>query len=81
MKRRFELFVISMTVSVYLFISTVLKVNIDYFLTEQHSLQLALYRHWTVESSLRYTMFTAIALKLWAIRGEKRLYQLLAEMG
>lgn len=47
----------------------------------EKDLQLALYRHWTVESSLRYTMFTAIALKLWAIRGEKRLYQLLAEMG
>lgn len=52
-----------------------------FFFTIVNSLQLALYRHWTVESSLKYTMFTAVALKLWAIKGEKRLHQLLAEMG
>ncbi|XP_065224624.1 cell division control protein 45 homolog [Planococcus citri] len=46
----------------------------------EKDLQLALYRHWTIESSLRYTMLTAVALKLWAIKGEKRLQQLLAEM-
>lgn len=45
------------------------------------SLSLALYRHWTVEQSLRHSMYTAVRLKLWTIRGEKRLHQLLAEMG
>ncbi|XP_011302303.1 cell division control protein 45 homolog [Fopius arisanus] len=44
-------------------------------------LQLALYRHWTVESSLRHSMTTAVALRLWSIRGEQRLRELLAEMG
>ncbi|XP_050425869.1 cell division control protein 45 homolog isoform X2 [Adelges cooleyi] len=44
-------------------------------------LLLALYRHWTIESSLRYSMFTAVSLKLWTIKGEKRLQQILAEMG
>ncbi|XKL61945.1 hypothetical protein PGB90_001778 [Kerria lacca] len=52
-----------------------LKINCE------KDLQLALYRHWTVENSLRYTMFTAVGLKLWAIKGEKRLHQLLVEMG
>lgn len=47
----------------------------------EKDLQLALYRHWTVESSLKYTMFTAVALQLWAIKGEKRIQKLLAEMG
>lgn len=46
-----------------------------------NSLNLALYRHWTVEASLRYSMYTAVRLKLWTIRGEKRLQQLMAEMG
>lgn len=44
-------------------------------------LLLALYRHWTIECSLRYSMFTAVSLKLWTIKGEKRLKQILAEMG
>ncbi|XP_063973356.1 cell division control protein 45 homolog isoform X1 [Diachasmimorpha longicaudata] len=44
-------------------------------------LQLALYRHWTVESSLRHSMTTAVSLRLWSIRGEQRLKELLAEMG
>lgn len=46
-----------------------------------NDLQLALYRHWTVESSLRHSMATAVALRLWSIRGEQRLKELLAEMG
>ena len=45
------------------------------------SLQLALYRHWTVEASLRHSMYPAVKLKLWTLRGEKRLQELLAEMG
>ncbi|CAI6358306.1 unnamed protein product [Macrosiphum euphorbiae] len=44
-------------------------------------LLLALYRHWTIESSLRYSMFTSVSLKLWTVKGEKRLKQILAEMG
>ena len=47
----------------------------------QNSLQLALYRHWTVEDSLRHSMPTAVALRLWSIRGEQKLRELLAEMG
>lgn len=57
------------------------SVTVVIFLNARVSLQLALYRHWTVECSLKYTMFTAVALKLWAIKGEKRLQKLLAEMG
>ncbi|XP_022171893.1 cell division control protein 45 homolog [Myzus persicae] len=47
----------------------------------EKDLLLALYRHWTIESSLRYSMFTAVSLKLWTVKGEKRLKQILAEMG
>ncbi|XP_025425975.1 cell division control protein 45 homolog isoform X2 [Sipha flava] len=47
----------------------------------EKDLLLALYRHWTIECSLRYSMFTAVSLKLWTIKGEKRLKQILAEMG
>ncbi|XP_033226952.1 cell division control protein 45 homolog isoform X2 [Belonocnema kinseyi] len=49
--------------------------------TYDKDLQLALYRHWTVESSLRHSMPTAVSLRLWSIRGETRLKELLAEMG
>lgn len=50
-------------------------------LTIIHSLQLALYRHWTVEASLKHSMPTAVSLRLWSLRGENRLRELLAEMG
>lgn len=43
--------------------------------------QLALYRHWTLQASLRHTMYTAVSLKLWTVKGEQRLQKLLAEMG
>ncbi|XP_034945738.1 cell division control protein 45 homolog [Chelonus insularis] len=49
--------------------------------TYDRDLQLALYRHWTVEASLRHSMITAVSLRLWSLRGEKRLRELLAEMG
>ncbi|XP_024882547.1 cell division control protein 45 homolog [Temnothorax curvispinosus] len=49
--------------------------------TYDKDLQLALYRHWTVEASLKYSMSTAISLRLWSIRGEQRLKEVLAEMG
>ncbi|KAG8237994.1 hypothetical protein J437_LFUL017714, partial [Ladona fulva] len=42
---------------------------------------MALYRHWTVESSIRNTMYTACKLKLWTLRGEKKMNELMAEMG
>ncbi|GAB1869359.1 Cell division control protein 45 homolog [Camponotus japonicus] len=49
--------------------------------TYDKDLQLALYRHWTVEASLKYSMSTAVSLRLWSIRGEQRLKEVLAEMG
>ncbi|KAK0080928.1 hypothetical protein PV325_013088 [Microctonus aethiopoides] len=49
--------------------------------TYDKDLQLALYRHWTVEASLRHSITTAVSLRLWSLRGEKRLRELLAEMG
>nr|XP_012231749.1 PREDICTED: cell division control protein 45 homolog isoform X2 [Linepithema humile] len=49
--------------------------------TYDKDLQLALYRHWTVENSLKYSMSTAVSLRLWSIRGEQRLREVLAEMG
>ncbi|KAJ8678177.1 hypothetical protein QAD02_013964, partial [Eretmocerus hayati] len=44
-------------------------------------LQLALYHHWTVEDSLRHSIPSAVALRLWSMKGEQRLRELLAEMG
>ncbi|XP_033339135.2 cell division cycle protein 45 [Megalopta genalis] len=44
-------------------------------------LTLALYRHWTVEASMRHSVPTAVSLRLWSVRGEQRLKQLLADMG
>ncbi|XP_032676361.1 cell division control protein 45 homolog [Odontomachus brunneus] len=49
--------------------------------TYDKDLQLALYRHWTVEASLKYSMSTSVSLRLWSIRGEQRLKEVLAEMG
>ncbi|KAJ8889135.1 hypothetical protein PR048_008629 [Dryococelus australis] len=50
-------------------------------ITYDKDLRLALYRHWTVEASLRHSWYTACQLRLWTLRGEKRLFELLAEMG
>ncbi|EFA05648.1 cell division control protein 45 homolog [Tribolium castaneum] len=50
-------------------------------ITYENDLKLVLYRHWSVESSLKYSMFTACKLKLWSHRGSKKLYELLADMG
>lgn len=47
----------------------------------EKDLKLVLYRHWCVESSLKYSMFTACKMKLWSHRGSKKLYELLADMG
>ncbi|XP_043673036.1 cell division control protein 45 homolog isoform X1 [Vespula pensylvanica] len=50
-------------------------------ITYDKDLRLVLYRHWTVEASLRHSIPTAVSLRLWSIRGEQRLKELLAEMG
>lgn len=50
-------------------------------ITYEKDLRLALYRHWTVESSLKYSVYTSCQLRLWTLRGEARLFELLADMG
>lgn len=52
-----------------------------YRVTAQKDLKLVLYRHWNVQASLRHTICSAVKLKLWTVRSEKRLYQVLAEIG
>lgn len=47
----------------------------------QKDLRLTLYRHWSVQASLKYSMFTACKLKLWLFTGDKKLHELLADMG
>lgn len=50
-------------------------------ITYDKDLLLVLYRHWTVEDSLRHSVPTAVSLRLWSLRGEQRLKGLLADMG
>uniref|UniRef100_A0A336L5R6 CSON003648 protein n=1 Tax=Culicoides sonorensis TaxID=179676 RepID=A0A336L5R6_CULSO len=47
----------------------------------ENDLHLALYRHWTVIDSLRHSMYPACKLKLWTAKGDKRMNELLVEMG
>lgn len=47
----------------------------------EKDLHLALYRHWSVYESLKNSKYTACTLKLWTLRGEKKLHELLVEMG
>lgn len=47
----------------------------------EKDLDLALYRHWTVHDSLKHSLYPACKLKLWTLRGEKKLHELLVEMG
>ncbi|CAH0549110.1 unnamed protein product [Brassicogethes aeneus] len=54
---------------------TSLKINFE------KDLKLSLYRHWSVEESLKYSMFTAVKMKLWSLKGDKKLQELLANMG
>lgn len=56
-------------------IQTAIKINFE------NDLHLALYRHWSVYESLRNSKFSACKLKLWTLRGEKRVHELLVEMG
>jgi cell division control protein 45 len=50
-------------------------------ITFVNDLRLVLYRHWSVAASLKYSMLTATKLKLWSIRGDKKLQEILADMG
>lgn len=47
----------------------------------EKDLHLALYRHWSVYESLRNSRYSACKLKLWTLKGEKRVHELLVEMG
>ncbi|TMW51039.1 hypothetical protein DOY81_003909 [Sarcophaga bullata] len=47
----------------------------------ENDLHLVLYRHWSVIESMRFSMYVACKLKLWTLRGEKKLHELLVEMG
>ncbi|ESO91700.1 hypothetical protein LOTGIDRAFT_206668 [Lottia gigantea] len=44
-------------------------------------LQLTLYRHWSLFESLCHSISTACKFKVWTLKGQKRLYEFLAEMG
>uniref|UniRef100_A0A6P7FIP6 Cell division control protein 45 homolog isoform X2 n=1 Tax=Diabrotica virgifera virgifera TaxID=50390 RepID=A0A6P7FIP6_DIAVI len=50
-------------------------------ITFENDLKLTLYRHWSVKSSLKYSMFPAVKMKLWSLKGDKKLHELLADMG
>lgn len=56
-------------------LQTVLRIHFE------NDLHLALYRHWSVHDSLKHSMYSACRLKLWTLRGEKRLHELLVEIG
>lgn len=46
----------------------------------EKDLKLNLYRHWSVSSTLTYSLHTSVNLRLWTRRGERRLLELLADM-
>uniref|UniRef100_T1IT13 Cell division control protein 45 homolog n=1 Tax=Strigamia maritima TaxID=126957 RepID=T1IT13_STRMM len=50
-------------------------------ITFDRDLFLALYRHWSLHDSIRNTMHTACRFKLWTLKGEKKLYEFLADLG
>ncbi|XP_045592564.1 cell division control protein 45 homolog [Procambarus clarkii] len=50
-------------------------------ITFEKELQLALYRHWSLVESMRHSLYPATTLRLWTLKGEKKLHELLAEMG
>lgn len=56
-------------------LQTSIKINYE------NDLHLALYRHWSVQDSIRHSKYSACKLKLWTLRGEKRVHELLVEMG
>ncbi|XP_059621894.1 cell division control protein 45 homolog [Phlebotomus argentipes] len=50
-------------------------------ITFENDLHLAMYRHWSVQDSLRHSIYSACKMRLWTLHGEKRLQELLVEMG
>ncbi|XP_018008865.1 cell division control protein 45 homolog [Hyalella azteca] len=50
-------------------------------ITFQKDVQLSLYRHWSLVESMRHSPLTATSLKLWTHKGEKKMFELLAELG
>lgn len=53
------------------------SLNIEY---HKH-LRLALYKNWTIESSMMHSVATAVKFKLWTYDGVKKLHEMLAKMG
>ncbi|ETN60403.1 hypothetical protein AND_007978 [Anopheles darlingi] len=47
----------------------------------ESDLQLALFRHWSVLDSFRYSYYPACRLKLWTYKGEKVMHEMLVDMG
>lgn len=47
----------------------------------EKDLHLALYRHWSVLDSLKYSIYPACKMKLWTYKGEKVMHELLVDMG
>ena len=45
------------------------------------SMNLTLYRHWSLIESLKYSPQTACHFQLWTLKGEKKLNEFLAELG
>lgn len=45
------------------------------------SLNLTMYRHWSLLESLKYSSQTACHFQLWTLKGEKKLNEFLAELG
>ncbi|KAL3270828.1 hypothetical protein HHI36_021347 [Cryptolaemus montrouzieri] len=58
-----------------------LEVKTSLKITFEKDLRLMLHRHWSVANSLKFSMFTSCRLKLWSLKGDRKLQQLLAEMG
>ncbi|UYV66717.1 CDC45 [Cordylochernes scorpioides] len=56
---------------------TVNSLKISY----EKELRLFLYRHWTLMESLRHSIYTKCQLRLWSVKGDKKLKELLAEIG
>ncbi|XP_053687783.1 cell division control protein 45 homolog [Sabethes cyaneus] len=56
-------------------IQTSVRINFE------NDLHLALYRHWSVLDSLKYSIYPACKLKLWTYKGEKVMHELLVDMG
>lgn len=47
----------------------------------ERDLNLTLYRHWTLYESMIHSQYTACKFKIWTLKGESKMKQLLAEIG